>query len=281
MEAKEANGTNGHSTALTVRSAPNLSAYEPSTPAEAYEMAKHFAGSKLLGELGTPDQVFLIMATGHDLKIPPTTALRAISIVKGKPVLSADLMKAMCISRKDVCEHFRLLKSDPTIATYSAKRVGEPAVELSFTMEDAQRAKLSERGSDKSDNNYSKYPAVMLRHRCVAMLAREVFPDIIAGVYCEEEAQEMNSDPRPPAREPIPAAEVLDAETVEQPREQPREESIEDALTRWTMAFRNATTIEECDKIAVEAHRRGLSAEDLNDIKNCYGEAKKRIKAAA
>jgi hypothetical protein len=59
---------------------------------EAWTMASHFAKSGLLGELNTPEKVFLVMTTGAELGIPPTTALRMLSIVKGKVVLAADLM---------------------------------------------------------------------------------------------------------------------------------------------------------------------------------------------
>src|SRR5687767_6930144 len=130
--------TNGieKSTALT-KVTTTVATYEPRTMNDAYIMASHFAKSGFLGDINTPEKAFLIMATGAELGIPATTALRTISIVKGKPVLAADLMKAMCLAKKHICEHFKLIKSDDTIATYSAKRVGDDAVVMSFSMKDA------------------------------------------------------------------------------------------------------------------------------------------------
>lgn len=183
-------------TALAKIGSQQVNTYEPRSMSDAYVMAQHFAKSGFLGDVNTPEKAFLIMATGAELGIPATTALRAISIVKSKPVLSADLMKAMCLARRDICEHFKLVKSDDKAATYSAKRVGEDAVVMSFTMEDAARAKLKDRGADKGEAMYEKYPALMLRHRCVAMIAREVFPEIVLGVYCHEEADEIREDAR-------------------------------------------------------------------------------------
>jgi hypothetical protein len=207
METAETTNGNGKVTALALRPSVQTVAYEPRTSDEAYRMATHFAKSGLLGEIKTPESAFLIMATGADLGIPATTALRTISIVKGKPVLSADLMKAMCLNRKDVCEFFRLVTSDEKIATYKVKRVGDEAVTMSFTMEDALRAKLATKGDD---SNYGKYPAIMLRHRAAANIAREVFPDIILGVYCEEEADEIaaTAEPISEVREQIDATQA-------------------------------------------------------------------------
>ena len=188
METNTNGSAEGKPVALTVTRGP---AYEPRSLSEAYQMATYFAKSGFLGEVNSPEKALLIMATGSELGIPATTALRTVSIVKGKPVLAADLMKAMCLSRKDVCEHFRLVKSDDKAATYSAKRINDDAVVMTFSMEDAAKAKLKDRGADKGEAMYDKYPALMLRHRCVAMVAREVFPDIVLGIYCEEEREEI------------------------------------------------------------------------------------------
>lgn len=268
----ETNGTNGtqKSTALTVVK-PNqalgklASAYEPRNASEAHQIAAWFAKSGLLGEITTPEKAFLIMATGADLGIPATTALRTISIVKGKPVLAADLMKAMCISRKDVCEHFKLVKSDDKIATYSAKRVGddEPVV-LSFTVEDAIRAKLAERGTDKSDNNYAKYPAVMLRRRCIAMLARELFPDVVLGVYCEEEADEIRGEQR-----------IIDAEVVEAAAADDLAERIAGFLAQLDAA----QTTDDLKAFRAAVSKDPAAAEVKDRVKDAYDAKAAEIKA--
>jgi hypothetical protein len=272
----EMKSTNGHSqtVAIEIAKPKPAAAYEPRSSTEAYQMASYFAKSGFLGAIDSPEKAFLIMATGADLGIPATTALRAISIVKGKPTLSADLMKAMCLNRRDVCEHFKLIKSDDKGATYSAKRIGEEAVVMSFTMEDAQRAKLADRGADKGEAMYQKYPALMLRHRCVAMLAREVFPEITLGFYSTEEAAEMQSDAPPPPPFSPPAPEILDAQFSEPT------ETLEDAITRWSQEFVDAKTFADCDRIASEANQRLEKGDDLDGLIAMYRMAKARIKAA-
>ncbi|HJU21443.1 MAG TPA: hypothetical protein VJ891_02950, partial [Casimicrobiaceae bacterium] len=120
-----------------------LAAYEPRNLSEAYSLAKYYAESKLLArELQSPEAALLIMATGAELGIPATTALRAIHIINGKPVTSADLMVALCLQKRSVCERFELIESTETLATYETVRKGQSPKRMTFTLEDARRARL-------------------------------------------------------------------------------------------------------------------------------------------
>jgi hypothetical protein len=105
-------------------------------------------------------------------------SLRSIHVIEGKPSCSADLILALCKRRPEVCRYFRLVRSDATVATYETLRDGRPApTTLSFTIEQAKSASLT--GKD----NWKKYPEAMLRARCIAALARAVYPDLVLGVY--------------------------------------------------------------------------------------------------
>lgn len=254
----ETNGTNGKSTALAIRTPVAVNAYEPRSSTEAIEIAKHFASSKLLPDLNA-DAVFLIMAVGAELGIPATAALRSVYVVKGKPFVSADLMKSLCLRRRDVCEFFRLVKSDATLATYTAKRVGDEAVTMTFTIEQAKRAKLI-----KGDSAWEAYPETMLRHRCVAMLAREVFPDLTLGIYCQEEREEM---------EAIDSA--IDAEVVEA-------KAADDFAERIEAFFAQLAAAQTADDL--KAFRSAVSkdpaaAEVKERVKDAYDAKAAEIKA--
>ena len=195
-------------------------AYTPRDPQEAFELAKRFAASKLLGEVGTPEQAFLIMATGAELGIPATTALRSIRVQAGKPTLSADLLRSLVL-RSPACEYFRCAESTDISCRWVTKRKNHPEESLTWTMADAERAGLS--GKD----NYRKYPRQLLNARCSAELARRVYPDVVLGVYLPDEIE--------PDTKPIEAkvVEVLRAadeprpitiELVEEPEPQPEPE---------------------------------------------------------
>jgi hypothetical protein len=118
-------------------------------------------------------------------------SLRSVHVIEGKPTLSADLIAALVKSRSDVCEYFRLVESAADAATYETKRRGEPSpTRMSFTMADATRAGVT--GKD----NWRKYPAAMLRARCITALARAVYPDLVLGVY---DPDELGGEPAPVA----------------------------------------------------------------------------------
>lgn len=136
-----------------------------------------------------PADLLLIMLHGRDLGLSVSQALRGLHVVEGKVVLSADLMLAMCLKRPDICESFRLLESTDQRAVYEAKRRGQPAVTLAWTIKQAQDAGLAGRG------NWKGYPAAMLRARCIAALARATFPDLLFGVY---DTDELASGPPAP-----------------------------------------------------------------------------------
>lgn len=160
---------------------------------------------------GKPPDVLVILLTGRELGLGPMQALRSIHVVEGKPTLSADLMQAICLSRRDVCEYFRQVESTKERAVYVAKRAGDEPVTLAFTMQQAKDANLT------GKQNWRLYPDAMLRARCKAALARDVFPDLMAGLYTPEElnASEPLADrPAPELRKPA-LPEPQDRDTLE------------------------------------------------------------------
>lgn len=158
-------------------------AFEPRDISEGYDLAKLLVASGLMPRgVSRPEAAFAIIAAGRELGLTAMQSLRSIHIIEGKPTLSADLVAALCKSRSDVCQYFRLVESTDRIARYETQRRGEPApTSMSFTIEDAQRAGVT--GKD----NWKKYPAAMLRARCITALARAVYPDLAMGVYDPDE----------------------------------------------------------------------------------------------
>lgn len=158
-----------------------LDVLNPQTMETLEKLAKNISTSSLIPDSlkGKPGDCLVVLMTGAELGLQPMQALRSIAVVKGKPSLSADLMVSLVKQRKDVCEFLSLVKSTPEIATYRAKRVGEPEpTEMSFTMQDATRAGLTGSGG-----MYAKYPAQMLRARAASGICRAVFPDLCMGLY--------------------------------------------------------------------------------------------------
>lgn len=178
--------------------------------------AKALAASSLLPDnfRDKPANVLLVLELGRSLGIEPITALSSISVVKGRPTMSAELMRAL-IARAG--HHFRILVSSPTVCTIAAARREHPDEPSTFdyTLEDAQLAGLA--GSE----NYRKHPKAMLLARCTTMTARAVFADVIGGIsYTPDELDGIPTKAArvytstDPAVEPI---DITDAVLVDEP----------------------------------------------------------------
>jgi len=147
------------------------------------------------------------MAQGRELGLSTMQALGNIYVVEGKVSLSSDLMAAMVL-KSQVCEYLRVVEMTPERATYAAKRKGGNEFRFSFSWEDATKAGLTGRATYKAN------PADMLRHRALSKTVRAVFPDVVAGLYSRDEAEDIvDVTPRTTVAEVVHAA----AETATQP----------------------------------------------------------------
>lgn len=187
--------------ATTTPTESQASPFEPQSLEQALSLATTLSKSGIIPDAlrGKPADVLVILMTGRELGIGPMQSLRGISVIKGKPVLSADLMVAQCLRHRGVCEFFRLVESTPTVARYQTKRVGSEPVDLAWSMEDARRAGL------ESSQNWRNHPAAMLRARCSSALARAVYPDLVGGIYEESEGEEIAGKARPATVSSLPA----------------------------------------------------------------------------
>ncbi len=207
MSTQETNGTAlakvegpGLSKA-TMTSVDSTRSFEPNGIQEAFYLAGILVKSKLLPDtVQTPEAAFAIIATGRELGLTAMQSLRSIHVIKGKATLSADLIASLVKTRRDVCAYFMLVESTDTVAKYETQRVGEPrSTVMSFTIDDAKRAQLT------SNATWAKFPAAMLRARCITALARAVYPDLSMGLYDTDEFTEqapVTRDPYEVIREP-------------------------------------------------------------------------------
>jgi hypothetical protein len=197
-----------------------MTPFAPQGLEQAMTLAQTLAQSGLMPNSlrGKPQDVLVVLITGHELGLSPMQAVRSVHVVQGRAVMSADLMVALAV-RSSTCEYFRLVSSDDKGSVYETKRRGAPEpVRMAFTMEQAKAAGLT--GKD----NWKNYPAAMLRARCSAALVRAVYPDLALGVYEESEADEIPASapartvaPPPPPSPSGAAAVTLDAEIVPSP----------------------------------------------------------------
>jgi len=121
---------------------------------------------------------------GRELGIPPLQAFTSISVINGKPCLSAELMLALCYQR---IVGFKATFTTPadtqnTECTLVLQRRGGEQQAFRFTLEDAKRA-----GLIRPNSPWEKFPAALLRARTISAACRAVAPDAIMGCYTPEE----------------------------------------------------------------------------------------------
>lgn len=124
------------------------------------------------------NQVLAVIQYGRELDLKPMTALQNISLINGKPTLSANLIGARL---KNAGYKFKLKKyeEDEVIITFT--NLDGIEQNISYTMKEASKA------GNASKDNYKKYDKEMLYARCLSRGGRIVAPEVLAGVYALEE----------------------------------------------------------------------------------------------
>lgn len=146
------------------------------------DLAKIWVGSQLLPKaINTPEKAITIALKARELGIPPMVGFSHIHVIEGKPSMSSELMLSLLYQKlPGVVVNFT--ETTDKRCAIKAKRPGGEFLEISFAIEDAQRAGLL------SKQNWRQFPAAMLRSRCIAAMARVVGPDALMGVsYTPEE----------------------------------------------------------------------------------------------
>jgi hypothetical protein len=168
-------------------------ALEPTNFQGALELANMMGAIRYAGVSGPEDALARIMF-GRTLGMSAMASLANVFTIEGKPCLEASTMLGICLQRPDVCEFFEKVTSSATGATWRAKRRGHDKVlEVTFTIQDAERAGLTDRGKDdkaKSMNNWTRFPEDMCNARTITRVARQLFPDLIRGFASVEETRD-------------------------------------------------------------------------------------------
>jgi hypothetical protein len=179
----------------------------PKSLSEVQSLADVLSKSVLLPDAlkGKTADITVQVLAGAELGLAPMASIRGVHIVQGKPVLAADTMIALVLG-SGLCEYFSCTEETATSVTYETKRKGSPYPQrFTWTDEDSKKAGLS------TKDNYRLYGRQMKRARCKAVLARDVFPDVLAGCYDPDELQQLAREQAPSERR---HSDAVDAEIV-------------------------------------------------------------------
>jgi hypothetical protein len=197
------------------------SALEATTDDESWKEAQRFFKSGMCG-IASVEDAWCRLRTGRSLGMPATASIQGIDVIEGRPALRARTKVALCLSRNDVIEHFRLISTSDEECTYEAKRRGDPPIRFQYTIAMAEKAGLTNRGKTeeaKKASNWVKHTASMLRARASGGLADIVAADLTLGLQTTEELIDMRDERVaagevapyvPPPQQPSQAAEARD-----------------------------------------------------------------------
>lgn len=180
----------------------------PKSIDEITDLAERLSKSTLLPKAmqgKMPDVLVTIMA-GGEMGLSPMASLRAIHVIEGKPVLSADGMVAIILG-SGKAKYFTRVEESDTAVTYETCRVGtEIPRRATWTMQMAKAAALHLK------DNWRAHPRAMLAARAKSELARDVYPDVLMGCYTDDE---IGGGTTPTRSTPTPQpSDVIDAEVV-------------------------------------------------------------------
>lgn len=165
---------------------------EPHNIQEAFSLAQAFAKTGMCRIASAEDALARIM-TGRELGLTSMQSIRGVYMVEGTPGLAAALMHALCLQAPE-CERFECIEETYEKVVYAVKRRGMIEKLVSFSIEDAKRAKLYDKGKDNNkdvtENNWHKYPKDMMHARCKAFGARQYFPERVFGLLSIEEIRD-------------------------------------------------------------------------------------------
>ncbi len=145
--------------------------------------------------------VFYTLFSAKELGISFTQAIQGISIIKGRPAMTAELMLAL-VYRSNLMTSFSEVLSgslNDKDAKYTCivQRGTLEKVTRSFSIEDAKRAGLWIYDKATAPNiPWKTYPLRMLQMRARTTALRDAFPDIVKGFTSEEEARDIPSEPK-------------------------------------------------------------------------------------
>ena len=159
---------------------------EPTSTDDVRTVAKWIHESRLFAQYGSPQAVFSIVLAGRELGLGVMASLRGFFVVEGKPMMAADLIRALVLS-SGKAEYFTCVERTADSATWETKRRGDPtSVKLSYSMAEAEAAGIVRAGSA-----WMKQKPDMIAKTASTKLARLVYPDVTFGIYSPSEVGEV------------------------------------------------------------------------------------------
>ena len=232
---------------------------------------------------GKPAVVAAAILYGRELGLAPMTSLRSVALIKGRPALSSEAMRAMVLAAG---HHITFEEMTSARCVIIGRRKGtEDTTRVVFTIDDAKKMGVG------GNAQYSKMPRQMLAARATAELCRLIFADVIGGLVADVEVDDdveplasvtpmttarrknppkVNPNPEPPVGlaeptqpdEPVLDDDIVEAEVVD---DDPAPEPVLDDAT--ASALKVVTEVMDAEVIDERPSGPAAAREALNAAK--------------
>lgn len=154
---------------------------------------------------------------GLEVGLTPLMALQRIAVINGRPSIWGDGAMGL-VRASGLCEFvYEAIAGDgdKMVAVCRVKRKGEKEqIERTFSVDDAKRA-----GLWGKSGTWQLYPKRMLQMRARAFALRDLFADVLGGLYIAEELEGVDDDR--PLKDVTPRPVVMPGNGAELPAELP------------------------------------------------------------
>jgi hypothetical protein len=150
---------------------------------EMIMLAGAVVSSRMFPGIDTKEKALVLMGLARSEGLNFMQAFRQYDIIQNRPAMKSGTLLAK-FQKAGGKVNWTEMSDKRAAATWFAPGIVNP-VEISFTIEEAQRAGLA--GKD----NWKHYPADMLIARCIARGVRRTMAGIAEGVLTVEEAQDL------------------------------------------------------------------------------------------
>ena len=144
------------------------------------EIGQILVQSGFFSDAKSANQAIVKVLAGRELGFGPIASMTGVYIVRGKPVISANLMASAV--KRDPRYDYRVDELSHTICTIVFSQDGKEIGKSSFSIDDAKKAGLS-------GDNWNKYPRNMLFARALSNGVKWYCPDALGGapIYTPDE----------------------------------------------------------------------------------------------
>jgi len=176
----------------------------PTSMEEAFRLATAIVASGMAPpDVKTQEGALVIILTGLEVGMPPMQAIQRIALINGRTTIWGDAAIGL-VRASGLLDSIKEWQTPDGVAHCKVRRKGDKAYhESTFSKAEAQAAGLWDRKNrDGTPGMYQKYPKRMLQMRARGFALRDVFADVLGGMYLREELEGVDPEPvdiTPPA----------------------------------------------------------------------------------